>query len=146
MLIPLSLVEGIVSERGQRYHQVLNDIAGTWGQEQTLVGPVLVVPFSESVDVEEAVVGADGIRRSTSRTVIRQRSAQFLPADLVIDATLENAFRSRGIFRSLVYQADVVIDARFDAPQLDTLSDRIENCALGSCLGSHGSRRYTLDQ
>lgn len=127
MLIPLSLVDGIVSERGERYREVLADIAANWGQEQTLVGPILVVPYSEKVVVEEVVAGIDGVRRNTSKTVLRQRTAQFLPDDLAIDATLENAFRSRGIFRSLVYQADVSIDARFSAPRLDGLSESIEN-------------------
>ena len=39
MLIPLFMVMQVVQER-QAYHQgVLNEVAATWGQRQTLVGP-----------------------------------------------------------------------------------------------------------
>jgi len=126
MTIPLLFVQDIVAERGSRHGEVLDDIARTWGQSQVLTGPVLVVPFTEVTVIEESVVDKDGTARTLERTVRRQRSAHFLPTDLGMDVTLSDEIRERGIFRSLVYEADVRLDARFDPIRVATLSDTLE--------------------
>ncbi len=55
MLIPLSMVSGVVRERHGLYRIVLNDIAGTWGGQQIIKGPVLVVPYVEKHILKETV-------------------------------------------------------------------------------------------
>ena len=126
MAIPLLFVGDIVSERGQRHREVLDDIARTWGRAQVLSGPVLVVPFTEAAVLEENVVDKDGTARTIERTVRQQRAAHFLPSALDVDVTLSDEVRERGLFRSLVYEADVRLDARFDPVRLEPFSDTLE--------------------
>lgn len=126
MLVPLSFVSEIVSERSQRHQSVLNDIAQTWGHSQTVSGPVLVIPFTEVRIVEGEVIDEEGRSQSTRKTVRTQRTAHFLPTELAIAANLTDEVRQRGLFKSLVYDADVQLDARFDAVDLAPLSDDME--------------------
>jgi len=126
MLIPLVFVDGIVSERADRYREVLGDIARTWGQAQTLAGPVLVVPFTEASVVEEAVVDDDGNASTARRTVRRQQVAHFLPNTLELDVTLSDQIRERGLFSALVYDADIALEASFHPVRVESLSDTLE--------------------
>ena len=50
MNIPLDMVRNVVSERHQPHSSVLLDIAGTWGEEQHLQGPTLLVPYTEKIN------------------------------------------------------------------------------------------------
>ena len=45
LLIPLSMVEGVISERSWRHKEVLADIARQHGGEQRIVGPFLLAPY-----------------------------------------------------------------------------------------------------
>ena len=72
MLVPLSMVGSMVWERHRLYNSVLADIAGIWGGQQTLEGPVLVVPYVEQYLVEEKVKDEKtGEETTTSKTVFR---------------------------------------------------------------------------
>ncbi len=44
MLVPLSMVEGVVEERGWRKDEVAREIGDQWGPPQVVSGPALVVP------------------------------------------------------------------------------------------------------
>lgn len=125
MLIPLSLVAQVVTERGERYEAVLVDIAKNWGQQQSLLAPVLVVPFTETVLVPSRIVGEDGKTLKINKPIHSQRTAQFLPDTLDIQVHLKDQERMRGIFKSLVYNADVVLDASFTNIDIESMSDNV---------------------
>src|SRR5262249_2577646 len=46
LMIPMTLVGGLVGEREIRAEGVRREVAGLWGDSQLLIGPVLVVPYS----------------------------------------------------------------------------------------------------
>jgi inner membrane protein len=50
LLIPLGMIEGVAIERSQLYEAARADIARSWGQAQTIGGPILVVPFTYTRD------------------------------------------------------------------------------------------------
>ncbi len=45
LLIPLALIEGVLSDRLERGNQAVDEITASWGKEQNLIGPVLGIPF-----------------------------------------------------------------------------------------------------
>src|SRR5688572_20226711 len=45
MLVPLGMVQGVVSERAHLKEQVAAEVGEQWGPAQTVSGPVLVVPY-----------------------------------------------------------------------------------------------------
>jgi inner membrane protein len=73
LMYPVGLVDDLVSEREQARGQVVNEISQKWGNDQTLVGPILTIP----VDIRHNIDEGDETRIRTER--IR---AHFLPNEL----------------------------------------------------------------
>lgn len=103
--IPLMMVRGQISERQQRRDSVVSEVSSTWGNAQTLGGPVLTVPYQvHSRDDKGKVV-------STSTYL-----AYFLPETLKVDGRLFPELRRRGIFEVAVYRADLHVSGIFQRP------------------------------
>ncbi len=51
LLIPLGMVERLIWERQERRTEVETEVGNTWGGAQTLTGPVIAVPYEETVQV-----------------------------------------------------------------------------------------------
>jgi len=47
LLIPNGLIQSLISERQNTKHQVQNEIANSWGNRQTISGPILAVPYTK---------------------------------------------------------------------------------------------------
>jgi inner membrane protein involved in colicin E2 resistance len=67
LLIPLQMVESVVRERYQTYRDVVADIAGAWSSDQLIAGPILMVPYTERVEVREEFISPQGEKKTTQR-------------------------------------------------------------------------------
>ena len=47
LLLPIEWIRGLIGERQTRHAAVKTELASTWGGQQTLLGPVLAVPYQE---------------------------------------------------------------------------------------------------
>ncbi|MFV2091431.1 MAG: inner membrane CreD family protein, partial [Pseudomonadales bacterium] len=56
MLIPLTMVEGISTERQSFFDTTLRDIANAWGNAQNVSGPFLIIPEIHRYQVKNDVV------------------------------------------------------------------------------------------
>ncbi len=115
-LIPLQLVKSVVGERAGRYHGVLSEIAKTWGQAQTLTGPLLIVPYEYQEIRRTPFEKKDGTIEERVKNITHQDRAVFLPNLVDITNSIEPQFRHRGIYSSLVYRAAVELKGHFAAP------------------------------
>jgi inner membrane protein len=106
LLLPLSMVEGIVGERTARRDSVATDISSTWGGAQVIAGPMLTVPY------ECTIVESDG----KARQIIGR--ATFLPDTLNIQGALGTDIRQRGLFKVVVYGAELSLSGRFSPPDI----------------------------
>ena len=113
LLIPLDMVRSVVRERHNTYQGVVAEIAGAWSGDQRLAGPILVVPYTEMVEVRDEFVTPQGERKSTKRWESCQRRAVILPEALSIDGTLTPQLRQRGIYRVQVYTAEIAVSGAF---------------------------------
>lgn len=113
LLIPINMIDNMIGERRYRQTEVANEISEVWGQEQSLFGPVLIVPYRESVE----------IRHSDGSTSMEPRDGRIflLPERLRIGARIEPEIRYRGIFETIVYRSDVRYQASFRRPDFDAL-------------------------
>lgn len=125
MLIPLALMQDVVNERDSLYRGVLYDIANTWGKQQLLQGPVLVVPFLEKHVSKETTTDEQGREKVKAKTKYLTKYAINLPKELNIDVTLSEQHRKRGIYKSLVYNAGISLTGNFDRLDIASLSDHI---------------------
>jgi len=112
--IPLGLVMNMTSDREFLYHNVVNEIGHSWGEQQRIAGPALVLPYRYEV-IQEKV-------NDEGKTVKLKSSFQdelvILPKELDLDMDLTHDFRSRGIYQSLVYSAMVSGKAKFSIPEI----------------------------
>jgi len=109
LLLPLSIVRSVVSERASRRGSVVDEVSATWGGTQTVGGPVLVVPY------RYAGSEADGRPRSYTA------QAFFLPEVLDIKGTMEPQRLERGLFEVVVYKAHLTITGRFARPDFTAI-------------------------
>ena len=127
LMIPLGMVESVVFERSNNYTSVQQDIAYTWGARQSLDGVALLIPYTERFDTLETVTDSEGKKSKRNKTVYKQRTAIALPEELNIDLSLAAKERQRSIYKTSVYNSDVAIDGNFKLPNINELSDNIDN-------------------
>lgn len=100
LCVPLARIGWLVSERGATRQQAAQELAATYAGAQTLVGPVLVVPYVERWS--EAQLDEQGKLKGR---IARSRQATHLvyPEKLEINGTVSPQERQRGIFSVLFY-------------------------------------------
>ena len=103
LMIPLAIIADLVNDRSVTRDETVSNIGDEWSERQTLLGPVIVVPFSSS----EYVSGTTG---EPLKTV---RHAFFLPDILTVTGTIEPEIRYRGIYQTILYTADLTISGSF---------------------------------
>ena len=109
LLIPSSMVEGLITERAGNRDAATADISSQWGGAQLVLGPVLVLPYTARLTDEKGNV---------SETV---RYLSLLPDTLATTGTLAPERRHRGIYEAVVYRAGLHVQGIFQAPPLADL-------------------------
>jgi inner membrane protein len=104
LLVPLLIVQGLVGERAGRAEEVGAEVARTWGSQQQLFGPFVVVPYTVRLETKE------GDKRVEQT---QERRAVFLPEALTIDGKSVSKVLHRSIFDVNVYTATLSLDGRF---------------------------------
>ena len=112
ILVPLTMVRGVVHERQDYRRQAVADIARSYAGAQTFAGPVLVVPYEEVVEVAESDQGEGGLVRTVYKTVRRQWT--FFPKDLKVEGGLTPGIRRLGLHEVRVYTWDGTAKAGFE--------------------------------
>ena len=92
LLIPLGMIEDLVQEREARKFEVDSEITSQWGGPQTLLGPILVVPYRYVGEASDA----GSPRMATSQLY-------FLPKHLDIAADVKTERRAKSVYEALVY-------------------------------------------
>jgi inner membrane protein len=110
ILIPLTMVRGVVHERQEYRREAVADIARSFAGRQSFAGPVLVVPYRQVVEVEEA--DAVGVVRAVRR--VQEGRWMFFPSTLAVEGGLEPGLRRRGLHEVRVYEWAGTATARFE--------------------------------
>ncbi|NRD75764.1 cell envelope integrity protein CreD [Shewanella sp. VB17] len=113
--IPLGIVMNMTSERQDLYHDVVNEIGQSWGPQQRISGPALVIPYRYLVIQEKINDAGEPVQLKSEY----QNELVVLPKHLSLNMDLKHDFRSRGIYQSLVYNAAVTGTAKFVLPKFD---------------------------
>ncbi|HST44321.1 MAG TPA: cell envelope integrity protein CreD [Luteimonas sp.] len=110
ILVPLLLIRGLIHERQAYRLEAVRAVTASYAAAQALAGPVLVVPYVETFEVERA--DAQGVVRRVRQEVERQWT--YFPEALDVDGELKPSARRRGLHEVRVYELAAAIDARFD--------------------------------
>jgi inner membrane protein len=100
-MIPTSMIEGLIRERGNRQDEVMREISNSWGGQQSITGPVLSVPYYTSVRDN------DGTVRSVKEYL------HLLPEQINVSGNIRAEKRKRKIYQMAVYKGNFDISGNF---------------------------------
>jgi inner membrane protein len=108
LLIPLAVVGSLVHERESTRNRVEMEVAEKWGGAQSLVGPILSVPYRYRSE-------------GPNREILTYTShARFLPTRLEIDGDVRPEIRYRGIYEVALYDVGLTWSGEFEPPDFTT--------------------------
>ncbi|MCK5102292.1 MAG: inner membrane CreD family protein, partial [Cyclobacteriaceae bacterium] len=105
LLIPKSMINSLIIEREDRMHETVREVTDKWSRRQTVSGPILTIPYKKYLLTED---------KKNIKEVIKY--ATFLPEELNIKTNIEPEERYRGIFKVIVYKAQLNVNGKFPMP------------------------------
>ncbi|MGJ7487190.1 cell envelope integrity protein CreD [Variovorax sp. LT2P21] len=127
LCIPLERIDALNRERGESQREAAAELASTYTGAQTVIGPVLAVPYVER--------WMETQRNSKGEvTGVEQRSEEgvhlVFPDTLNIDGSLAPQHRYRGIFRIPFYTLDATLNGGFAAFDPATVARSVSGSKL----------------
>ena len=92
------MVQDLIREREYRQEGAILEVSSKWGEDQTVIGLVLTVPYNTYNKVFED----DG----DFKLVQTREYAHFLPEQLNIEGEVMPEMRYRGIYEVIVYNSN----------------------------------------
>ncbi|HEY4247437.1 MAG TPA: cell envelope integrity protein CreD [Lacunisphaera sp.] len=125
--VPLALMHGVLKERQGLQLKATDEIAGIWGRQQLVMGPVLAIPYQYKKSVVKSKV-FNGRAMQVEETELAEATAYFLPEALVVDGSIDPEVRHRGIYEAVVYSSKASLTGNFqpDFTVAGIEADRIE--------------------
>ena len=111
ILVPLMLIRGVIHDREAYRQGAVRDIARSEAGAQGIAGPVLVVPWTETVEVEEKNARGEVVRK-----VKRDGESGewlFFPDALALDGTMKPYSRRLGLHEVRMYALAGRLSAEF---------------------------------
>ncbi|MBK7096350.1 MAG: cell envelope integrity protein CreD [Saprospiraceae bacterium] len=110
LLIPAQMIRSLVYEREARQRDAISEVSSKWGQQQTLSGPFITIPFIKYMKETDK---KNGIEK-----VIQVRDfIHILPSELKINGNMRPERRNRGIYDIVVYNSKINLSGKF--PRID---------------------------
>lgn len=114
LMIPMLFVWMLIEDRQSYEAQAVQEVAESWGAEQSVAGPFLVLPYARIVE---------GKPDGTPRRVVYKGHLIALPDSLDATVQTEVSLRQRAIYEVPVYHADTLIEGSF--PSREQIVDRL---------------------
>ena len=106
LLIPAQMIRGLVYEREARQQEAITEVSSKWGQQQTLSGPFITIPFIKYVKETD--------KKNGTEKVIQVRDfIHILPSELKINGNMKPERRNRGIYDIVVYNSKINLSGKF---------------------------------
>jgi inner membrane protein len=124
LLVPLRMIRSVLRERLDRRNAAVADITSSWGRDQRIIGPVLILPYRYSIKSWKEQPTSGGKSERVEVVEMALANAYFLPSTLAIQGTITPRKLRRGIYQAVVYSGKLECAAQFKRPDLASL--RIE--------------------
>jgi inner membrane protein len=115
LLIPKSMIDDLIWERQGRQQEAIQEVGASWGAPQTIIGPLLSIPYSEWTQLENG------------KKVESVLTAWFLPLELNVTGKVNPELRKRGIYEIVLYQSELLVAGKFAKPDFAALNISPEN-------------------
>ncbi len=110
LLVPVLYVKSLIFEREKRQVEAAREISGKWAGPQNMIGPVIGVPFWQTVE------------DTAHRAYTTKHIAYFLPDELTINATINPKEKHRGIYKVMLYDSKIHVKGSFASPAFEKLN------------------------
>lgn len=117
LLIPLTYVNILISERAYRQQDVVNEINQKWGNEVMLYGPILKLPYKT---YSETSTFNEKTKTYLKETKTHLNYAYIFPEELDIDASVKSKTLYLGNFESAVFTSEMEMNGTYTTPSLKT--------------------------
>ncbi len=134
MLIPLTLIRSVVSDRQMLQRHVEETIAGSLAGPQRIAGPVLVVPYWE----REYLTKTDERGHEQRQAIDRPRQAIFVAEKLSYTGDVQVSPKYKGLYKALVYESVGGWQGEFAVPPNLGLESDASRITLGKRYVSLG--------
>lgn len=114
LLIPAAMVSELIRERENTRNAAIDEASSKWSKDQSIVGPLLVVPYRIIDKVEGKAVESISY-------------AYFVPEKLDISGDVTPEILKRGIYKIAAYKSDISFAGRFKQPNFNDLNIKPEN-------------------
>src|SRR4030095_14811810 len=111
--IPIAMIGGLVAERQERRQAAVTEVSSKWGNVQSIIGPVLIVPYT----YRSTETSASGLQITRTAT----RHAIVLPERPRVRGSIDAELRHRGIFSIPVYKVGLTLEGEFTRPSFAEL-------------------------
>lgn len=125
LLIPLALVQDLISERSQRKNEVVAEVTNSWGEDINFYGPILKVPYK--VETETTYIDSKTKQTSVQKS-ITTNYAYFFPNTLNNSTKVNKvADIKRSLYNPIVFKADMTFNGSFENLNFEKLGIKKEN-------------------
>jgi inner membrane protein len=121
LLIPLGMIHSVLGERLERRNEAVTDITSSWGRAQSIIGPVLIVPYRYSFKLWKEMPTAAGKIQKVEVVETAVANAYFLPSTLAISGDIKPTHLRRGIYQAVVYAGKLALSGQFARPDFASL-------------------------
>ncbi|MFV0573174.1 MAG: cell envelope integrity protein CreD [Xanthomarina gelatinilytica] len=115
LLIPLSYINGLISERSIRQQDVVNEINDKWGNHVLLYGPILKLPYKTYTETKTY---NETTKTYVTETKTHINNAYFFPEKLSSEVDANSKTLKRGNFESAVFTTNMNFNGHFVKPSL----------------------------
>lgn len=110
LLIPLTMIQSLITERQNYRDEAVNEINKSWAGSQVVAGPILTI-INESL-----------LENRNGEKYLAQNNYNLLPENLKYETELFPETRYRGIYEVTLYEANIRISGYFDLDKIKTVN------------------------
>lgn len=131
LLIPTEMIESLIHERESTQQNAVREVSSKWGEEQTLQGPFISIPYNKYGQQNTA-------NDKLSKTVQYTDYVHILPSELTISGYMNPERRYRGIYEIVVYNSKLEISGTFKNLNLSNSGIPIKDMQLDNAVFTIG--------
>ena len=110
ILIALFMVSGVVDDRQKFRDAAVQSIEGSYAGPQILIGPVLVRPYTQTIETTET--NDKGVKKTSVRK--QELTATSFPRELNVRGSMLPSERRHGLYKVEVYELQSQLKGHFD--------------------------------
>jgi inner membrane protein len=120
LMIPTSMIKSLINERENTQDRAINEVSIKWGEEQTITGPFISIPYYKYVKQFSK-------KDSIEKIVQLKEYIHILPKTLNINGEINPEKRYRSIYEVVVYNSKLDISGSFNSINFDEFDIKKED-------------------